>query len=80
MKLNRLFISLFVAAPLFAMGQKNYNLSYRIGTEVTFSNGEHSPYWLTANRFGLGGAEKIISTFAPVPTGTNPIVTDGILL
>lgn len=58
MKLNRLLIPLFAAAPLFAMGQKNYHLSYRIGTEVTFSGGDNSPYWLTANKFGLGGAEK----------------------
>ena len=58
MKLNRLLIPLFAAAPLFAMGQKNYHLSYRIGTEATFSNGDNAPYWLTANKFGLGGTEK----------------------
>ena len=58
MKLNRLLIPLFAVAPLLAMGQKKYHLSYRIGTEATFSNEDNAPYWLTANKFGLGGTEK----------------------
>lgn len=58
MKLNRLFIPLFLAAPLFAMGQKGYQLSYKIETEATFSNGDNAPYWLSANKFGMGGTDK----------------------
>ena len=58
MKLDKIFIPLFMAAALPVMGQKNYNLSYRIETEATFSNGDNAPYWLSANKFGLGGTKK----------------------
>lgn len=80
MKLDKIFIPLFMAAALPVMGQKNYNLSYRIETEVTFSNGDNAPYWLSANKFGLGGTKKITSICVPGQTGTSLTVMDGNLL
>lgn len=58
MTLKRIFIPLFLAASLPVIGQKSYHLSYRIETEATFSSGDNAPYWLSTNKFGLGGTEK----------------------
>jgi len=44
--------------PLNSYGQLTKGLSYRAETGVSFSGGEHTPFWLTANKQGLSSIEK----------------------
>ena len=44
--------------PLNSYAQFTKGLSYRAETGVSFSGGEHTPFWLTANKQGLSSIEK----------------------
>ena len=44
--------------PLNSYAQFIKELSYRAETGVSFSGGEHTPFWLTANKQGLSSIEK----------------------
>ncbi len=44
--------------PLTSYAQFTKGLSYRAETGVSFSGGEHTPFWLTANKQGLSSIEK----------------------
>ena len=44
--------------PLNSYAQLSKGLSYRAETGVSFSGGEHTPFWLTANKQGLSSIEK----------------------
>lgn len=58
MKLKRIIFPLLLIAPVAGMGQKNQHLSYKIETEATLSGGDNAPYWLSANKYGLGSTAK----------------------
>ncbi|MFR8356153.1 MAG: hypothetical protein ACLVEJ_11210 [Parabacteroides sp.] len=45
-------------ASLNSYAQFTKGLSYRAETGVSFSGGEHTPFWLTANKQGLSSIEK----------------------
>ena len=44
--------------PLNSYAQFTKGLSYRAETGVSFSGGEHTPFWLTANKQGFSSIEK----------------------
>ena len=44
--------------PLTSYAQFTKGLSYRAETGVSFSGGEQTPFWLTANKQGLSSIEK----------------------
>ena len=44
--------------PLNSYAQLSKGLSYRTETGVSFSGGEHTPFWLIANKQGLSSIEK----------------------
>lgn len=57
----KLKICLLLCALAFCpilQAQFTKGLNYSIGTEVSFSGGEHTPLWLTANKQGLSSVKK----------------------
>ena len=44
--------------PLNIHAQITKGLSYQAETGISFSGGEHTPFWLTANKQGLSSIEK----------------------
>lgn len=44
--------------PLSSYAQFTKGLNYRTETGISFSGGEHTPFWLTANKQGLSSIEK----------------------
>lgn len=53
-----LFFSLMAAIPLTMKGIPNDSIEYAVTLRGTLSAGEHSPFWLNANNYGLGSPEK----------------------
>ena len=51
-------IHIFLLLPLNSYAQFTKGLSYQAETGVSFSGGEHTPFWLTANKQGLSAIEK----------------------
>lgn len=52
-------LAVFIAVlPMTVFGQFLKELTYEVETGISFSAGEHTPLWLTANKHGLGSAEK----------------------
>ncbi|MDE6279975.1 MAG: hypothetical protein K2M05_08375, partial [Paramuribaculum sp.] len=53
-----------MTANLVANAEENENsrflsgVKWEVETELSLSQGEHTPFWLTANRYGLGSAKK----------------------
>ena len=44
--------------PVSSYAQFTKGLNYRTETGISFSGGEHTPFWLTANKQGLSSIEK----------------------
>ena len=44
--------------PISSYAQFTKGLNYRTETGISFSGGEHTPFWLTANKQGLSSIEK----------------------
>ena len=60
--MNKKFIALVSGCLLLSIphveAQFSKGWSYETEAGVTFSGGEHTPFWLTANRQGLSSIEK----------------------
>lgn len=54
---QRLLLCLFSILSVYAYSQKGY-LRYEVETGVTASSGEHTPFWLVANRYGISSIQK----------------------
>ena len=55
---NLILLGSICMLPLTSYAQFTKGLSYRAETGVSFSGGEHTPFWLTANKQGLSSIEK----------------------
>ena len=55
---NLILLGSICMFPLISYAQFTKGLSYRTETCVNFSGGEHTPFWLTANKQGLSSIEK----------------------
>lgn len=52
----RLITMIFSLLPVCGYAA-NDSISARVETEATFSGGDYAPYWLSANKYGMGSAE-----------------------
>ena len=59
--MKKSILTSLMAVSLYAFAQSpdlGKGISYSIETSGTISNGNHSPFWLTANRYGLSSIER----------------------
>lgn len=65
--MRTLHIMLFGLIPLTTFAQNNVlgkGFSYHASSEAIMSDGEHAPFWLTSNRYGVASVEKSSAFFA----------------
>lgn len=60
MRINRSYIlaGLVTLLPICMQAQIDKGLNYSVEAGATVSNGSHTPFWLTANKYGLSSVRK----------------------